>query len=137
MPGPHVYTVAQADALVPQLESAFARLDALRESLRQAKIKLTALEMIWGSKVNSTDCPDHAEALHLMRQLKELEESFQVVLNELGELSATVKDVATGLVDLYHVRDGHLVFLCWKRGEQRFAAWHDVDAGFAGRQALE
>ncbi len=136
MPGPHVYTVAQADALVPQLESAFARLDALRESLRQAKIKLTALEMIWGSKVSSTDCPDHAEALHLMRQLKELEESFQVVLNELGELSATVKDVETGLVDLYHVRDGHLVFLCWKRGEPRFEAWHDVDAGFAGRQAL-
>jgi hypothetical protein len=137
MPGPRVYTVDEANALVPQFEAAFGRLDALRDSLRQTKIKLTALEMIWGSKVNSTECPDHAEGQHLVHQLKELEEGFQVVLHELGELSATVKDVEAGLVDLYHVRDGHLVFLCWKRGEERFAAWHDVDAGFAGRQALE
>lgn len=136
MAGPRVYTVDEANALVPQFEAAFARLDELRESLRQTKIKLTALEMIWGPKVNSPECPDHAEGLHLVRQLKELEEGFQQVLHGLGELSATVKDVDAGLVDLYHVRDGHLVFLCWKRGEPRFEAWHHVDAGFAGRQAL-
>ena len=136
MPGPHVYTVEQANELLPELERAFERLDALREQLRNAKIKLTAIEMIWGNKVNDADCPDHNEGLHLVRQLKELEEAFQVVLQELAERSVTVKDVEAGLVDLYHVRDHQLVFLCWKRGETSVQAWHHVDAGFAGREPL-
>jgi len=136
MPGPRIYTVEQANELVPELEQAFARLDTLRDQLRNAKIKLTAIEMIWGSKVNDDDCPDHNEGVHLVRQLKELEESFQTVLQELAEHSATVKDVEAGLIDLYHVRDGQLVFLCWKRGEKKFEAWHHVDAGFAGREPL-
>jgi hypothetical protein len=136
MPGPRVYTVEEAQAMVPALESAFARLDVLRDRLRQLKIKLTALEMIWGAKVNERDCPDHAEGQDLMRQLKELEEGFQSVLADLAEQSVTVKDVEAGLVDLYHVRDGRLVFLCWKRGEKKFETWHHVDAGFAGREPL-
>ena len=136
MPGPRVYTVEQAQALVPALEQAFTRLDELREQLQTTKIKLTALEMIWGSKVNSKDCPDHREGVHLVQQLKQLEEAFQAVLHALGEKGVTVKDVESGLIDLYHVRDGRLVFLCWKRGEAKFVAWHEVDAGFAGREPL-
>ena len=136
MTGPRVYTVEEAQALVPTLEQAFARLDVLRDRLRQLKIKLTALEMIWGSKINERTCPDHSEGQDLMRQLKEVEEGFQSVLSDLGEQSVTVKDVDSGLCDLYHVRDGRLVFLCWKRGETKFEAWHHVDAGFAGREPL-
>ena len=136
MPGPHVYTVEEANALVPDLETAFTRLDELRDQLRAVKIKLTALEMIWGSSVNQRDCPDHKEGVDLMRQLKELEEAFNAVLAELGQRSVTVKDIDTGLLDVFHVREGTLVNLCWKRGEPQFAAWHHVDAGFAGRQPL-
>jgi hypothetical protein len=28
------------------------------------------------------------------------------------------------------------VFLCWKLGEESVTFWHEVDAGFAGRQPL-
>jgi len=136
MPGPRVYTVPEANALVPELEGAFADLDKLRAQLRAAKIKLTALEMIWGSTVNSASCPDHEEGLALLEQLKGLEESFNTVLASLAARGATVKDVETGLLDLYHVRDGVLVHLCWKRGETEFVAWHHVDTGYANRQPL-
>ena len=43
---------------------------------------------------------------------------------------------STGLADVYHVRDGRLVFLCWKRDEEEFEAWHHVDEGFAEREGL-
>ncbi len=85
MPGPRIYTVEEAQALVPQFEAAFTRLDELRAQLQNLKIKLTALEMIWGSKVNDRTCPDHREGMDLMHQLKELEEKFQAVLHELAE----------------------------------------------------
>ena len=136
MPGPRIYTVEEANGLVPVLEEAFLRLDALRVRLKTLKIKLTALEMIWGSSVHETRCPDHAEAIDLVAQLKKVEEEFNAVLAGLGERSVAIKDVETGLLDLYHVREGVLVHLCWKRGEPSFQAWHHVDAGFAGRQPL-
>jgi len=136
MAGPRVYTVDEANALVPSFEASFTRLDELREQLRTVKIKLTALEMIWGSGVNQADCPDHKEGVDLVRQLKELEEAFNAVLAGLAERSVTVKDIESGLLDVFHVRDGTLVNLCWQRGEERFKAWHHVDAGFAGRQPL-
>ena len=136
MTGPRVYTVEEAQELVPVFIEAFDKLDKLRSRLSDVKIKLTALEMIWGSKVNEKECPDHTEGVHHVEELKELEEQFNTVLADLAARGVTVKDIETGLVDVYHVRDGHLVNLCWQRGEDEIIAWHHVDAGFAGRQDL-
>lgn len=136
MVGPRVFTVEEAGALIPEFESAFGRIDSLRDQLRTAKIKLNALEMIWGPTLAEASCPDAGEARALIEQLKEHEDEVGSVLRHLVELGATVKDVHGGLVDLYHVRDGRLVFLCWKRGEDAFVAWHHVDTGFGDRRAL-
>jgi hypothetical protein len=136
MVGPRVFTVDEANALVPRFEQAFESIDALRAQLRATKIKLTALEMIWGGELQKTDCPDRGEVASLVEQLKELEERFQAVLAELAQESVTVKDVELGLVDVYHVREGRLVNLCWKRGEEQIVTWHHVDEGFAGRAPL-
>ena len=39
-----------------------------------------------------------------------------------------------GLIDFLHEREGRVVYLCWKLGEPRVAYWHDIEAGFAGRE---
>lgn len=136
MVGPRVFTVDEANALIPEFESAFVEIDELRERLKSAKVKLNALEMIWGNELNSNDCPDRPEALDVVEQLKSIEEEIAAVVSRLNTAGATVKDVQAGLLDVYHVRDGRLVFLCWKRGETEFEAWHHVDTGFAHRQSL-
>jgi hypothetical protein len=41
-----------------------------------------------------------------------------------------------GLVDFPALWDGRLVYLCWKLGEPEVLYWHEIDAGFAGRQPL-
>ncbi|MHC5210355.1 MAG: DUF2203 family protein [Planctomycetota bacterium] len=136
MVGPRVFTVEEANELVPKFEQAFELIDDLRGQLRATKIKLTALEMIWGGELQKKSCPDRGEVASLVDQLKELEERFQAVLAGLAQESVTVKDVEMGLVDVYHVREGRLVNLCWKRGEEQFATWHHVDEGFAGRAPI-
>jgi hypothetical protein len=136
MVGPRVFTVDEANELVPKFEQAFTQIDELRAQLRATKIKLTALEMIWGGELQKKTCPDRGEVASLVEQLKELEERFQAVLAGLAQDSVTVKDVEQGLVDIYHVRDGRLVNLCWKRGEDAITTWHHVDEGFAGREPL-
>lgn len=136
MVGPRIYEVDEANELVPTFNEAFDELDGLRDQIKTAKIKLNALEMIWGHSLNNDENPDHKEGVALLEELQKLEETFTAVVHKLNELGATVKDLEEGLVDVYHVREGRLVFLCWKRGEDAFEAWHHVDEGFAGRHAL-
>ena len=50
---------------------------------------------------------------------------------------AQVKDINIGLLDFPAWRKDHEVCLCWKYGEGQIAFWHEVDAGFAGRQPIE
>lgn len=136
MAGPRVFTLDEANEILPTLEQAFEEIDEQREKLRLAKIKLNALEMIWGARLHSNDCPDHEEAKALVGELEDLEKSVSGMVQQLAESGAVVKDVHLGLVDLYHVHEGQLVFLCWKRGEEEITAWHHVDTGYTDRQSL-
>jgi hypothetical protein len=134
--GPRVFTLEEANELIPFFEESFGEIDDFRERMKAVKVKLNALEMIWGLEINDSDCPDRREGLALIEQLKELQEKVGKIIEQFAEEGATVKDVQGGLADLYSVREGRLVFLCWKRGEEEFEAWHHVDEGFADRQGL-
>jgi hypothetical protein len=132
-----VFTVDQVDELLPVLEKKLQSLDSLRERTKVAKIRLNALELIWGEQVQRRENPDHSEYLHYLEELKKLEEEFQKEMASFTEMGATVKGIDPALLDFYGVRDGHLVYLCWRRGEERCAFWHHIDTGFDGRQPIE
>jgi hypothetical protein len=58
-------------------------------------------------------------------------------VNELESLGVQLKDYSRGLIDFPSLRDGRVVLLCWQLGEgDSVEWWHDVEAGFAGRQPL-
>jgi hypothetical protein len=48
-----------------------------------------------------------------------------------------IKDINTGLLDFLALKDGREVYLCWQYGEGDIAFWHEVDAGYAGRQPIQ
>ncbi len=56
---------------------------------------------------------------------------------ELEELGVELKDPLQGLLDFRAVRGGAEVFLCWELDEERVGHWHELDAGYAGRQPIE
>lgn len=56
---------------------------------------------------------------------------------ELEALGVQLKDYERGLIDFPSLRDGRVVLLCWHLDEgDQIEWWHDVEAGFAGRQPL-
>lgn len=57
--------------------------------------------------------------------------------DELTEVGCQLKDWRMGLVDFPALRGGREVLLCWRLGEERIAYWHDLDAGFGGRQPID
>jgi len=64
-------------------------------------------------------------------------EKLDVLIHQILDTGVQIKDVNIGLLDFSAVRDGHEVYLCWQYGEDDIAFWHEVDAGYAGRQPIE
>lgn len=59
------------------------------------------------------------------------------ILHKLQEMEVHVKDLGIGLVDFSALKDGREVYLCWKYGEERIQFWHEIEAGFNGRQIID
>ncbi|MEW6286281.1 MAG: DUF2203 domain-containing protein [Chloroflexota bacterium] len=62
---------------------------------------------------------------------------FDALIHQILATGVQIKDVNIGLLDFPALREGREVYLCWKYGEGEIAFWHEVDAGFAGRQPIE
>jgi hypothetical protein len=57
--------------------------------------------------------------------------------SELDELGVQLKDYSRGLIDFPSMRGERVILLCWQLGEgDEIEWWHDIEAGFAGRQPL-
>jgi hypothetical protein len=56
---------------------------------------------------------------------------------EFSQREIQIKDLDRGLIDFPAVLGGKEVFLCWENGEDDIEFWHDLDAGYAGREKLE
>jgi hypothetical protein len=70
------------------------------------------------------------------RYVKLLYELGKLTL-EIDNLGVQLKDYARGLIDFPSWREGRVVLLCWQLGEgDRIEWWHEVEAGFGGRQPL-
>lgn len=64
-------------------------------------------------------------------------EKLDKLIHQILDTGVQIKDINIGLLDFSAMRDGHEVYLCWKYGEDDIAFWHEVDAGYAGRQPIE
>jgi hypothetical protein len=54
----------------------------------------------------------------------------------LNGMGIQLKGPLEGLIDFPSYRDGELVELCWKLGEEKVDHWHEIGEGFAGRRKL-
>ncbi|HYN49464.1 MAG TPA: DUF2203 family protein [Thermoleophilaceae bacterium] len=55
----------------------------------------------------------------------------------LRERELVLRDLDRGLLDFPAMRDGVEIYLCWEEGEEEIGWWHEPEAGFAGRRALD
>ncbi|HEV2218398.1 MAG TPA: DUF2203 domain-containing protein [Candidatus Dormibacteraeota bacterium] len=54
----------------------------------------------------------------------------------LNGMGIQLKGPLEGLIDFPSYREGELVELCWKLGEERVEHWHRVGEGYSGRKKL-
>jgi hypothetical protein len=78
---------------------------------------------------------DQADSLR--KQYDRLMDQLNRYVDELRDVGVELKDYDRGLVDFPAHHEGREVLLCWKLGETDIIAWHEKDAGFAGRQDVK
>lgn len=74
------------------------------------------------------------------RALSEMVKEFEkldTLVHQIQDLGVLIKDINLGLLDFPALKDGQEVYLCWQYGEGEIAFWHEIEAGFAGRQPIE
>jgi hypothetical protein len=61
---------------------------------------------------------------------------FKGAAREFQDRQIQIKDLDRGLIDFPAIIDGREVFLCWEQDEEDIEFWHDLEAGYAGRERL-
>lgn len=127
------FTVEEANAMLPLVKAIAQDLSDLAHEVKDRRDRLDVLQR--GRDRNKDDIFSE-EVAQIERDLEADTEQLQDYVEELRQLGVEPKDAFLGLVDFPALIDEREVYLCWKLGEPEVLYWHDLDAGFAGRQAL-
>jgi hypothetical protein len=120
------FSRAEANAVLPQLT-------ALLDQLREAKDELTDAA---AHEALSEAAPSNGGGEE-GRQVGVAFLEVRRLLETLEESGIVLRDIDRGLVDFPSVMEGREVYLCWELGEDEVAYWHDLDAGYGGREPLD
>lgn len=128
-----LFTLDEANARLPLVRAIAIDLSTLARDLIDRRQRLDSL--LAGRKPSSTDVYSD-ELADMCKAIERDTRKLDEYVDELQELGVEAKGAADGLIDFPAMIDGRLVYLCWKLGESEVMHWHEVDAGFAGRQPL-
>ena len=121
--GGTLYTVDEANALLPELRDRLERIRRARQRLIRAGRRITEKVASDGGGVAGTDW------FEAQRELRD-----EIVW--LSERDIALRDPETGLLDFPGEREGEEVWLCWRLGEDRVGWWHPLESGFLSRKPL-
>jgi hypothetical protein len=129
---PRYFTVDKANESLPRLRQWLARLQARRQRLDEVQHQLAELAVKAAANGNLLEEEVHAT----QREAQRLEEEMNRLIAKINDLGCELEDIEQGLVDFPTMREGREVHLCWRLGEDKVAFWHELEAGFGGRQPL-
>jgi hypothetical protein len=119
------YTVEQANAALEWVQERLERLRSARSQLSDEEARAALGE---AAPSNGGGAPG--------RVVSEAFVELQRALGELQAMDLVLRDLERGLIDFPAMREGREVYLCWEAGEGEIGFWHDLDAGYGGRQPL-
>ncbi|GIW18617.1 MAG: DUF2203 domain-containing protein [Tepidiforma sp.] len=133
-PAPRLFTLEEARALLPSVVPVL-------EQLRQAYLELRAIEAARAAAARGATADGHDLAAPFatgeeVDPAESLRDTVRAAVQALEAQGIELKDPARGLIDFPHRRGSRIVYLCYLLGEPTISWWHELDAGFAGRQPL-
>jgi hypothetical protein len=137
MPGKKFFTIEEANSALPLVRAIVRDIAALANELRERHERLSRYAGESRARPGGGLSEAHLEELQqVQNEFERARERMREYEQELSELGVELKDYFTGLVDFPARMNGRPVYLCWRLGEPEVGHWHELEAGFAGRQKL-
>jgi hypothetical protein len=119
------YTLGEANAALGWVQDTLTALRSAREGLSDEEAREALAE-----------AGPHNGGGDAGRVVSEAFLQLRDALARLQEAQIVLRDLDRGLIDFPAIRDDREVYLCWLEGEDEIAYWHNLEAGFAGREPL-
>lgn len=126
-----LFTLEDALATLPAAARLLLEIQEWKQELEDRSAILEQLLDTTGGNGHAVD--DIAEARAAVQSAGQQLERF---FRQMDDLGVELKGIDNGLLDFPSLREGRVVYLCWRQGEETIAFWHDVETGFAGRQLI-
>ena len=124
---PHYFSIEEANAAIAVIRPMMDEIQSIRKKIMAHQPEIwPAIERSAGNGGNPT-----------MSKLVRDFDRLDALLHQVLATGVQIKDLGMGLLDFPAWRENHEVYLCWKCGEEQILFWHEIDAGFAGRQPIE
>jgi hypothetical protein len=126
-----IFTLDEALALLPAVRTMLLEIQQRKHDLEERSARLDGL------LASTTGNGHHATDVAAMRlEMQTRANDLQRLMGELDATGVVLKGIDEGLLDFPSMREGRVVYLCWKMGEDTIAWWHETNTGFSGRQPL-
>jgi hypothetical protein len=123
-----LFTIEEANSLLPSVRPIVKSIQ--RSHRRLTSFQTTANHAAAGAESGGGGMVQGPKYARLLVDLS-------LGAGQLESLGVQLKDYSQGLIDFPSMRDGRVVLLCWKADEgDELEWWHDLEAGFGGRQPL-
>jgi len=127
------FTLEEASAAVDELRPVVERM--VEHGRRLAEAQRAQRRLVTRIAGNGGDMQP-SDLRELAETIQSEADSIGACAEEINAAGAQIKSLEEGLLDFPSRRDGELVLLCWKLGEDEIRYWHGADEGFAGRKPL-
>lgn len=139
MPTHKNFSVEEANALLPQIESLLIRLVRKKESMDRKHDELFMNELLQEAAPLRPASAGRENAGPLDSVGREVDASFSELESELAlirSLGCILRNLDAGWVEFPSLLEGNSIYLCWKRGESAIGFYRRTHASFAERLPL-
>jgi hypothetical protein len=126
-PNPRYFTIQEARETLKTIRPLMDEIQSIRRDL------LSKQPELWPAIERSAGNGGNPGLSRLVRDFERLDTLLHRILAE----GVLIKDLTTGLLDFPSIKDGREVYLCWRFGEDAIRYWHEIEAGFTGRQKID
>ncbi|MBI2670506.1 DUF2203 domain-containing protein [Candidatus Woesearchaeota archaeon] len=120
-------TLEYAEAVLPQLKRIIKRVVGVNKTLEYMSSIEISYEDLYSEMRNN---------LKFNRKFFKLSHELYKLLDYLLDRGIVVRDIETGLIDIYSLYENREIFLCWRLGEDSIRFWHEINSGYKDRKPI-
>jgi hypothetical protein len=124
---PRYFTLQQANETLEDIRPLMEEIQEIRRMILARKPEY------WSTIERAAGNGGSQAASKLVEEFDRLD----LLVRQIQQTGALFKDINLGLLDFPALKDGREVYLCWKYGENDIDYWHEIEAGYAGRQPID